>query len=1846
MKKKHVFLIALLLFVVALLSSCRIADSGTGNISGSLNDANSDAKAVYGPGIQTTVIVPQNAEFSSGAFASITGVSNELYSYFGNLVHVRGDDKVKDTNEIVVGDTNREISSQALYMLQRRFDRVIEEYPDSSFIMGYGIYAYQGSVAIVFTDIRAAEVAVNHFIENYVTDKSLVLEDGYFAFESFDYIEFLKAEENEERELALAIVEADYGQKTAEALRDYLSLFDERFYLWIADLYEPGEYDEDGNPLGGGFYYSNSARNTPGFGPDLESTYQIMNFLISSGMASSSDELKATLPESMFGEIAAFVIDCQSPIDGYFYHPQWGSSVSVSRRGRDLDWAKYLLNLCGVSPKWNTPNGVSGSEGAPPGVAPVALTSRISESSVVAVSKVVSTTSKSWTGDSNLSTLKAWEDHIKSYEDTIHTSSYAIGNTFAAQASQIISRDKLAITSGELRDANGDGIADGGYIEIWEKYFNDWQLSSNGLWKEGSVEDGTMTYNAVNGLMKIASVYNSLGIKINYADKAFEAAMFMAKHIGISQDGDDWGDAEGKKPDWAVDQYNVFQAMSFVLKNIENFGSLEQHTKLKNLLKANATELIETTLRKVSKFKKSDGSFGYSWGSPPHLSQGAPVSVEGVVEGDVNGATISARSTMGTLLGLLDIKNIKMYAYSDLLVFANRIGQLDPVIKDGDEINPEENIRTFEEEDITDGELPEYMTKSFNRGSAKIVKDANNIGNRYLELLAVPGTSGNSVYFTTTRTRNVQSLVLEWDMKFENINASSSTALQIFIGSSYMFTVAVNTDGTFTLGDSSTSGVGIKNTFNETFNAGEWNNIRLEFYVTNPETHSTVTYVYVNDYLRFISDNYYGKEKDASVQMLTYDKARFFALAATDLTLCLDNVNAYQSNVRYTEKDVENPDRIKHFDDVEVGGDTLPVDVTTIGGEVVCVPNSDNKNNNAIVIDKLGERVSVAPVPIPKVANCYAAYMKMNIDSSTLGEVANIRFTWSATDASILAYNIEVYEDDGERYARIVEFNSKGEHGQTYDGLETDKWIELGFEFYPYFYDAEASSIVYLDGKELGRSNCYFDKETLSLDYTALIISAEADAKLALDDIVAELTSKKFVNSNGQQLDNPNVSLPKPGKWGEGSYYGDDSYTDDAKYSYDGMTSVTRNDLLTSDSPLDKSTVEDDALKISANIALKNGGAKTGGTYVFETDLYLIGSAATKEKDTIGWLGMSASGAARENQFAAFTINYEADANGKITRVCIVDTAATNIVYAELELDTWQNIRIEYTPNAVANTGTIKFYLNGELVKENENSKGYNGAATNSNSLFECFGIQLRSSSSSGYKGALRMDNTFMSAVGEVPQLPENPEPENPEPENPNPDEPIIDDRGKGVYYTDSAYTEAYKHSYDGITPSGYSGLAIQSSALVSVVDGALTLNGAATGNKVAIKNQASKTGAKYVLETDLSVDFGEVTANSGYLGWFGMSSADGYSKATQFMSFTIQYTASAGKITRVYLRAYANVNNGVEYTDIELGAWQNLRIEYTPLTETTGKVELYINNELVKTVSSTVGYSSTVSNTTYECFNLETRSVSNSGAQTTLKFDNTFIGAIGDAPQLPENPEPENPEPENPTPDVPAVDGRGNGVYYNNVAYADTNKHNYDGITPSEYAGLKVGTVSKVSIVDGALNLDGSAGGHKIAIKNQGSKTGTKYIFETDLSVNFGEVTAASGHLGWFGMSSTYGLDKATQFMSFTIQYTASAGKITRVYLRAYANVNNGVEYTDIELGAWQNLRIEYTPLTETTGKVELYINNELVKTVSSTVGYSSTVSNTAYECFNLQLRNVSDSKAQSTIKFDNTFIGAITEE
>ena len=1601
---KKIFVFGLLLIIsVALLASCRATGNSNnhGNQNGNYNGSEIDGTGIYFPGISINVVVPSGENVDQTLYDQLYSVYTAVCDVTDGYHFYIGDSRESKDNEheIVLGNTNRDITAKARVKLDRQYARALDESYDSTFLMGYCIYAEGGSVAVVWTDDTIAPYAINYFIENYLNSDTLSLENGYCNFLTLDYLEILRAQEKEQREADFAEIEAVYGAETVEALENYLSLFDDRLYLWLADLYEPGEYDENGNPLGGGFYYSNSGRDTYGYGPDLESTNQVIAFLTSSGMAASKDVMKATLPESFFNEIASFVISCQSPVDGYFYHPQWGTSITVQRRGRDLDWARNLLALCGKSPRWNTPNGVKGTEGNPPGVASAsALTLRLCEDKIYAVSKVALTAS--WTGDSNLSTLKAWEDYLKTFENRIHNEAYVIGNEFAAQASQIVARDNLALTNGELKDTNGDKIADGGYIEMWKSYFDKWQLP-NGLWDQYAYENNTITYGSINGLMKISSVYNTLGVKLNRAEKAFEAAIKMSTHIGMSSDGSDWGDSKGSIPSHSVDTYNIFQSLGFVLNNISKFGTMDEVEILKNQIKANATEIIEVTTRKVAMLKKDDGSFGYTWTISPPTSQGAPVAVKDTVEGDVNGGTIATTGIWGSLMGVLEI-DLKPFGYSDLLVFANRIKELGPVIKDEDESysdNPENIVNDFENEDI-DAELPEYVLGSFTNGSAEIVFDSN--GNNYLALNAVPGTSGNGVAFTAIKTRNPQSLVLEWDMKFEHIGNSLPTAIQIRI-SSYMLTIGVNTNGTFTLGDGSSTGAGIQNNFGTTLNAYEWNRIRIEFYQLEYGTNETIAYIYINEVLSFISDNYYGKENADTLPDMSYPTARFYGISVADFTLCLDNVKAYQSKTEYVRKEVYNPDRIKHFDDCIVGGE-FPVDVSSVGGAIECVPSLNNQNNQAIVIDNVGENVTVSAIPSRLYASCYAATFKIKIDSSVLGEVARVHLARSDVNKSLVAYSLEVYEVENERFARLVEFDKEGNTGNVYSSLKTDEWIEIGFEFYPYFYEADESSIIYVGGEEIGRSNFYFSSSTLAFDYTTLIITAEAGTTIAIDDIVSEIIAKKFVNADGETLKDPDVSFPKSGNWGNGMYYGDDAYSSETKYNYDEITPTKENVIhdSTGDYVIPELKIEEGALTTyGMPFGLKNSGAKVGATYVFETDFFMEGAKSTKTGEQYSaWMGLSASVANKDVHFLSLAIYYTADLSGFVGSVTLKDFPSGTVL-AEINTDQWYNLRLEYTASTGGSySGEVKLYVDGVEVA-NYTTKGYGNKATVSNESFECFSIHPRSESSSGISPAYRFDNTFMSAYGEKSetQEPGTQEPGTQEPgtQEPGTQEPNpADNRGEGEYFNNTSFGASAKYDYNNITPTKenviHSSTAdyVLNPTFLEVKEGVLAAKGAAFG----LNNGGSKNGTTYVFETDFFME-GTTSTKTGTqtAAWMGISATD-RKKDTFFLGYSINYTADEdGFVNEITLNEY---KSGTALTTISTDQWYNLRFEYTPVEGDTysGQVKLYVNDVEVKSYKTGSGYAA-ISNESFECFGFEIRGESSSGISTTYMFDNTFMSAI-----------------------------------------------------------------------------------------------------------------------------------------------------------------------------------------------------------------------------------------------------------
>ena len=145
------------------------------------------------------------------------------------------------------------------------------------------------------------------------------------------------------------------GKDITEALKEMHALITRGDVVsWFANLYDP---------VTGGFYYSNSARDNDGFLPDLESTRQVMSFFLGSGMADKfGGDIKSALPEWISDGFVKFVKKMQD-VNGYFYHPQWSkeeTDAHLPRLGRDLDWAVNLLGMCGAKPTYDTPNGIKG----------------------------------------------------------------------------------------------------------------------------------------------------------------------------------------------------------------------------------------------------------------------------------------------------------------------------------------------------------------------------------------------------------------------------------------------------------------------------------------------------------------------------------------------------------------------------------------------------------------------------------------------------------------------------------------------------------------------------------------------------------------------------------------------------------------------------------------------------------------------------------------------------------------------------------------------------------------------------------------------------------------------------------------------------------------------------------------------------------------------------------------------------------------------------------------------------------------------------------------------------------------------------------------------------------------------------------------------------------------------------------------------------------------------------------------------------------------------------------------------------------------------------------------------
>ncbi len=237
-------------------------------------------------------------------------------------------------------------------------------------------------------------------------------------------------------------IELKNGNEISSALSDFYSLFEGRLVTWLASL-----WDRDS----GGFYFSNSARDTEGYDPDIESTGQAMGILQDLGITLDP----VTFPGAFKDKVVNYFRDLQDP-DGFFYHKKWGKDINTSRRARDLASATGWIKMLGGTLKYPS-----------------------------AIEQMKEASSSGEQGKSSIPEHLRSRDAFIKYLDGLNVSknSYSAGQIIAMQAPQI----------------KATGLSD-----VCIDYLNSIQLD-NGIW------ESELNYASANGMLKICHAYNALG---------------------------------------------------------------------------------------------------------------------------------------------------------------------------------------------------------------------------------------------------------------------------------------------------------------------------------------------------------------------------------------------------------------------------------------------------------------------------------------------------------------------------------------------------------------------------------------------------------------------------------------------------------------------------------------------------------------------------------------------------------------------------------------------------------------------------------------------------------------------------------------------------------------------------------------------------------------------------------------------------------------------------------------------------------------------------------------------------------------------------------------------------------------------------------------------------------------------------------------------------------------------------------------------------------------------------------------------------------------------------------------
>ncbi len=609
-------------------------------------------------------------------------------------------------------------------------------------------------------------------------------------------------------------IERTYGEEAARAFEAMTDrLYTDEIYHWLASLYDPKT---------GGFYYSNSARDSFGYLPDVESTGQTSSILSSIGVGT----LARLMNDEQNARVATWVHQLQSGRDGYLYHPQWETDVSDSRTGRDLSKLTSLGNLLDYRFLYDHPYARFGDTSPAYRGSAVKLTYSLASSDAALVSRVVISAV-----DESLPAHLRSEEAFREYLDelwgkgnTVSNDNYAYGSTITSQ-------------SGQIAAAGLSHVA----IEVLNKRQEDVQASlraqgrePNGIWQEN------VDYHGISGLLKISGIYNSLGYEMPYAKEALDSAIQM-----ICAPAKEYAEAGHS----IVSVYNPPSAVRNLLNNINRYGDSADLEDAMAIMQERILEIIATTEAKIALYRKSDGSFSYGIMNSSASSQGEPAAVPGTNEGDVNGTAL-AIGARNSLMACFDITNVPILpsydgavtydfgdgrgevATSHADIFRHLLSLTETVKKGAPTNDGVQGVYTFD-----DGNTPELFDGDT---FVKLVTDPDDPDNKLLYVRDAKDNAGLYVNFNAGFMPESDYYYYRFatDMRFER---GSGSVMQITLGRHFMLQFNIK-NSMLTFAGRSTSSSVLETYGDASVDPYSWFNIDARVYPNGIKYGDTVYY--------------------------------------------------------------------------------------------------------------------------------------------------------------------------------------------------------------------------------------------------------------------------------------------------------------------------------------------------------------------------------------------------------------------------------------------------------------------------------------------------------------------------------------------------------------------------------------------------------------------------------------------------------------------------------------------------------------------------------------------------------------------------------------------------------------------------------------------------------------------------------------------------------------------------------------------------------------------------------------------------------------------------------------------